>query len=403
MPRVFARPPQGSASRAARGAPVRKGREVTSRRLEEAGASTGAEVDADADTFEAGGKPADLPAASSHNGEGTATRRFTLKAPSDVPLVLADDLTPEVEAAARHLHARYADVTSRELLNDVMTERAFDMVADEIPDEQRPGKLMSAIPLDEAPVDPPLPPLQAAVLCVETATRHKVDAPLALLERSLAAAGDVDVLLAPEWLFVPEGRLHTAAEADDIIAALCALSAGRDGLLVPGSIAWVDDDGGYHNTAVALCDGAVLKRLDKAHDGDDIDFARAHGATYARGEGDGVFTWRGRRVGLEICRDHADAKLRWDLEDDVVSDGRRTVDLQLVVSCGVAFRHTAVGMGGACLLANGETSSGAGMAQVGRRVPREDGMYKAHSPVAFIDEAKAHDVGQGATLKTFTV
>jgi hypothetical protein len=357
---------------------------------------------AEQDTFDGTGE-ASLPSPAAGSRAGTTARRFTLKAPSDIPLELPPDLSPEVEAAARHLYARYADATSRELLNDAMAEPAFDMIIDMIPDEQRPGRLMGAIPLDEAPLWPPLPPLSAAVLCVATGTEHKVDDPLSLLEKALKTAGDVDVLLAPEWLFVPKGRLHTAAEAEAIIAKLKELSAGRDGLLVPGTIAWVDDDGGYHNTAVALSDGEVTKRVDKQHDGDDVAFAKDHGATYARGDGHSVFVWRDRRVGLEICRDHGDARLRWDLEDDAVGGGRRTVDLQLVVSCGVELKHPAVGVGGACLLANGDATSPAGMAQVGRRVPREDGMYKAYSPVAPTAPTKAHDLGRGVTLQTFTV
>lgn len=108
-------------------------------------------------------------------------------------------------------------------------------------------------------------------------------------------------------------------------------------------------------------------------------------------------------MGLEICRDHGDARLRWDLEDDDVGGGRRTVDLQLVVSCGVELKHPAVGMGGACLVSNGDASSPAGMAQAGRRVPRDEGTYKAYSPVDLVEPEDREDLGKGATLQTFTV
>lgn len=370
-----------------------------------------------ADSFETqtgSAPPVNLPVQAA---PGATLRQFNLKVPGEegavgqqsaavadsAALELPEDLSAEVTEAANHLFQRYADPTSRELLQSTLEESAFDMNIDMIPDEQRLGRLMGAIPLDEAPVDPPLGPLSAAVLCVGTGTEHKVDDPVALLEQALTRAPDADVIMGPEWLFVPEGRFYSAAEAESLIDQLAALSARTEALFVPGSIAWVDDDGGYHNTALAFEKGHVLKRYDKRNDGDDISFAKAHGATYARGNTDSLFQWRGRTVGLEVCRDHGDARLRWDLETDDAPTARRSVDLQLVVSCGVDLKHPAVGLGGICLVANGDADSPAGQAQAGRRVPREEGMYRAYSPVQERPPAATHDLGQGASLQTFTV
>lgn len=343
--------------------------------------------------------------ASAAGVEGAALRQHSLQAqfstttsssPHGQPR-FPDGLSDELKQATQQLWDAYAgDPKVKDAIEFVLEDSFFDPMLDVIPDEQRLGRLMGAIPLP-AEVSQ-VPPLSFAVVEAHTTTSHQVKEPLKLLQEALAHS-NADVVMAPEWFFVPDGRFFTADEFDDLCSKLQQMSAGSDRLLVPGTIAWVDDDGGYHNTALAFADGKLLKRCDKRHDGDDIDFAQQHGATYARGEGDAVFAWRGLTVGLEVCRDHGDATLRWDLEH--AGGDRRTVDVQLVVSSGVDVTHTAIGVGGVVACANGDAVSDDMASTVGRRVPQRDSDHWLH---ASVDDAAVQTSTplQGATLQTYT-
>ncbi|HEY1099070.1 MAG TPA: hypothetical protein VGF99_09075, partial [Myxococcota bacterium] len=180
----------------------------------------------------------------------------------------------------------------------------------------------------------------------------------ALVEK--AWAGGADVVLAPEWLFVPaHGPSLSAADKDVLLDRLAALTRGSERLLVPGTIPWHDDDdvvgGGYHNTAFALCDGRVVFAVDKRGDGDDVDIAKGMGRRHVADGGGSTFEWRGVTVGLEVCRDHGDARLRHEL---LAAGKRDVVDLQLVVSSGVWLKHAAIGIGGMVLVAQGDGIAG---------------------------------------------
>ena len=218
-------------------------------------------------------------------------------APKNVPM--PDGSSADITQAATALWKKYAgDPKTKVALESELEGSMFDPMVDAVNDDYRMGMLMRAIPLDPAPVAVPFGPLQVTTLVVETATAHKVDAPLDRIREALAANPKSDIFLAPEWLFVPPGGFHTAAEMEAIVAALVDISKSTPALMVPGTIAWVDDNGAYHNTALALEGGKILKRYDKRNDGDDEAFAKEHGATYARGQTDSLFQWKGRTVAL---------------------------------------------------------------------------------------------------------
>lgn len=317
----------------------------------------------------ASGREGQPPTSSVNAGETLKRNGAFVDAPSTIPL--PEGLSADVERAATHLWKKYAgDPKIAGYLEFEMEQQLFDPMVDAVNDDYRMGLLMSNIPVDERPVTPPIGPLSVTMLDVETATEHKVDRPLDHLRQALQSNPGADILMAPEWLFVPKGRFHSESEMQEIVRELVAMSKGNKTLMVPGTIAWVDNSGAYHNTALAIEDGKILKRYDKRNDGDDEDFAKNHGATYARGETDSLFQWKGRTVALEICRDHGDARARWDLEEK----GQPTVDLQLVVSNGVDLKHPAVGMGGVALVSNGASDAGKGAHfWGGRRTEREEG------------------------------
>lgn len=166
----------------------------------------------------------------------------------------------------------------------------------------------------------------------------------------LAKRPDLDLLLAPEWFLVPKEGLHKPGEYRAIRRHLERKTAGRETLVVPGSVAWAGEKN-HRNTALAIADGKTLAAYSKKHVGGDNWYAHAYGKTWVPGKRSGVFSWNGRRVGLEICADHHAGALRAAAGD--------TLDLQIVVSNGAGlFRESAaVKPGGYMLLCDGRAAT----------------------------------------------
>lgn len=212
------------------------------------------------------------------------------------------------------------------------------------------AKAMAAVPLSSSLATPATPPI-AAITQVAALTDGStaVKGAFSQIEQAWRAGGDV--VIAPEWLFVPEkGVALSSADKDALVKRLAALTVGSNRLLVPGTIPWADDAGGYHNTVFAFSDGAVVKEIDKRGDGDDVAIAARAGLTHTARPETSTFAWRGIVVGLEICRDHGDARLRFEL----LGGRRDVVDLHLVVSSGVWLKNAAVGIGGHAVVAQGD-------------------------------------------------
>lgn len=216
------------------------------------------------------------------------------------------------------------------------------------------AKAIECVPLSTTLAKQPSPPI-ARIDAIDAVTdgRTAVNNALGLVHAAWAKGGDV--VVAPEWLFVPaHGVAMTATAKDVLLDTLAMLTRGSDRLLVPGTLPWVDDVGGYHNTAFAFSDGKVLHSVDKRGDGEDVEIAKRAGLTHVSEPGVSTFAWRDVVVGLEVCRDHGDARLRYEL----LGSGRDVVDLQVVVSSGVWLRHAAVGVGGAVVVAQGDGIAG---------------------------------------------
>jgi len=217
------------------------------------------------------------------------------------------------------------------------------------------AKAIEAVPLSTTAAKTPSSPI-ATVHAIEARTDGKtaVDNALPRLQAAWDKGGDV--VVAPEWFFVPaHGVAMSVVEKDALVQRLAQLTVGSDRLLVPGTLPWADDDGGYHNTAFAFSNGEVVHSVDKRGDGDDVDIAKSAGLHHVSDDGGSTFAWRGVTVGLEVCRDHGDARLRWEL----LGTNRDVVDLQVVVSSGVWLKHAAVGVGGQVVVAQGDGIAGA--------------------------------------------
>jgi hypothetical protein len=232
-------------------------------------------------------------------------------------------------------------------LKEVLDDPRHWPVPMRVADEQR----VLALAIDATP----LPDLAArrgptSFAIVRAQTNGTTPVPDAFDRVAAAYARGDEVTIAPEWMFVPpNGVAWSEADKDALVARLCALTVGQTRLLVPGTIPWADERGGYHNTAFAIAGGEVVHQIDKRGDGDDADIAKGAGLAFVHDDGGTAFEWNGLRVSLEVCRDHGDARTRRALVDK-----HAVVDLQLVVSSGVCLRHAAVGVGGACVVAQGD-------------------------------------------------
>jgi hypothetical protein len=194
-------------------------------------------------------------------------------------------------------------------------------------------------------------PNDAVLVRALTDGEHEVKNAFATLSQAYQRGAAITV--APEWFFVPAGAVAmTKSQRDALLQRLCALTVGSDRLLVPGTLPWIDDRGGYHNTAYALSAGKVLHSVDKQSLGGEEDFLPDHHAFVADPVRDWTFLWRDHRVSLEVCRDHGDGRARRAL----LGSADEGVDVQVVVSSGVWCVHHAAGEGGVILLAQGDAS-----------------------------------------------
>lgn len=277
------------------------------------------------------------------------TRLATAEGPPPLP-VIAPELPERVQRAARQLWAEWAADPKVRLDLEVAMEQKEFQIEGCASEANLLGKLIGATPVAESSGNEPLPPLRVAILACATGPHGDERDSLGAALNVLRQAPELDLLMAPEWFLVAPDGFLSENEFRHVCGELCRATRGRDTLVVPGTIAWKDAQGEYHNTALAISDGQVLLRHDKRIDGEDSDFAASCGCSWRPGKKPGFFTWRGRQVGLEICRDHGDGLVRWDMRHA----GIPALDLQLIVSSGVALKYEAVADGGVIVLAQGD-------------------------------------------------
>lgn len=177
-------------------------------------------------------------------------------------------------------------------------------------------------------------PWRVGMLRVTTDARHIVKRPLVAVLEAMRLQPNLDLLVGPEWLFVPRHFVHTAAEFQAIQKTIERASVGSKTLIAPGTIVWKEQRI-YRNSLLAIANGETLHIHDKGSAGGDASLARAGKATWRPGNAPEIFHWehQGRvyRVGLEICADHMSRSLfNATREYDPV----RPVDLHILASSG---------------------------------------------------------------------
>ena len=180
--------------------------------------------------------------------------------------------------------------------------------------------------MPDSPADSPN--LRVGMLYCKTDTKHVIGSPLEAIVKSLSVEPAPDIILAPEWFFVPEHNFYTPRQYAALRTRLKRATEGIDSLVIPGTIARLDSQGRYLNTALVLSGGETLLEYSKRTDGGDSNFAYSHQREWQDGKKKGVFRWQDYACGLEICADHGTLK-----GDKEASD----LDFHFVVSCGMYF------------------------------------------------------------------
>lgn len=142
---------------------------------------------------------------------------------------------------------------------------------------------------------------------------------------ALLGASRDDIIIAPEYDFLPKAGPMSRKEKDRRLKKLKEASKGKDILLFAGSFIWIDKNGKMHNTAPVIYDGDVLLEYDKRRDGGEWSIAERHKLKAVYGEKPGLFEWKGFSFGVEICADHGMLKERNEARD---------LDFHVLVSCG---------------------------------------------------------------------
>jgi hypothetical protein len=135
-----------------------------------------------------------------------------------------------------------------------------------------------------------------------------------------------DIILAPEYSFLPRGSLLSIDQVEQYKKRFKKLSE-NDILIVPGTFVWYEDSTQY-NTAFGFYKGQELFKYTKKTEGGEIVIANSNDLEPAYGLLESekqVFDYEGFKVGVEICVDAGDLKKKEDVSD---------LDLVLLISCG---------------------------------------------------------------------
>ena len=167
----------------------------------------------------------------------------------------------------------------------------------------------------------------------------------------LASSGQYDVLVGPEYSFLRSEGPLSELEKDTYLEGMKQATAGKDMLLIPGTIVW-KKDGKMYNTAYVVHNGNVFYEYHKMTDGGSSFIAEKHGLSLHRGEVPGIFEWGNLKLSLEICSDGSSVYAA-GVKAGLFEKDIRDKDLQILVSAGTFFTIAVVRPGGYIIKTNG--------------------------------------------------
>jgi len=160
----------------------------------------------------------------------------------------------------------------------------------------------------------------------------------------------LDILVGPEWLFMPKEKLYSKSEKDSLVEEIANTTKDYNSLIMPGSIMW-EDDSYFYNTAPVITKGKILGEYHKYFDGGSSTYAIDRGCKKLKYEKkqQGIYPWQDYKLGVEICADGGLLYCRLPEEE------RQSFDFYCLISSGSTLfkRHMPLKIGGYALNSNG--------------------------------------------------
>lgn len=154
-----------------------------------------------------------------------------------------------------------------------------------------------------------------------------------------------DIILAPEGLY-STSKPMTPEEIDEFVALFTPLSKGK--VIIPGTVLRTDGENLY-NTAYVFADGKLIHTYNKETETNE---SSVYKMPYETGNNSSsTFEWKGKRFGLEICRDHGMGRLKKYLGKSKEEE----VDYQIILANNSSFspRNLAIKEDGLAILVDG--------------------------------------------------
>lgn len=144
--------------------------------------------------------------------------------------------------------------------------------------------------------------------------------------------GEDDIIIAPEFTYNFSSKVMNEKEKNVYVEEIRKATEGKDVLVFPGTFIWQDDEEGYaHNSAPVIYDGEVLIEYFKRTDGGSSTQPDKYKIKWIGGDKRGVFEWKGKKAGIEICLDYEKRRLK---EVDKIYD----LDFYFLISCGTTLK-----------------------------------------------------------------
>ncbi len=186
-------------------------------------------------------------------------------------------------------------------------------------------------------------PLKVGIINTRTSGSFGTDPKIFSLIKEASTSGEHDIVVAPEYSFLPPTGPLSVPELSEYLQLF--RESSNETFIIPGTFIW-KEDGILRNSCYAFYNGEIIHQHNKIKDGGERELAEKYGLRYQTGESLLPFTWKGLKLGIEICKE----------VESLALDGVRDLDLVFLISCGnyhLEYSMTAVHKKGCGVLADG--------------------------------------------------
>jgi len=188
-------------------------------------------------------------------------------------------------------------------------------------------------------------PLKVGIINVGTSSLSGTDPNIFSLIQEASTSGEHDIVVAPEYSFLPPPGPLQVPELSDYLQLF--KESSNETLIIPGTFIW-KEDGKLRNSCYAFYNGEIIHQHSKIKNGGEIKLAEKYGLQYQPGDSLRPFTWKGLKLGIEICAE----------VESLARSGVRDLDLVFLIACGMnrlEYSMAAVHQKGYGVLADGDS------------------------------------------------